>query len=147
MPVGNEITVEITGLRDLERALGSLPEKLAQKTLVSAAKKGIAPIQDAAETGAPYRTGKLERGIVIKSKIKGEGVAGATVVVTLGLKTGSRDPKSPSVFYGRFLETGTKFIKPQPFMKPAFNSWAVAAISLTAQEIKKGVEEAARSAR
>lgn len=144
MPVGNEIKVEVTGLEELERNLRALPERLAQRTLASAGRKGIRPIQDAAQTAAPHRTGKLELGIVSRLKVKSDGVSGATVVVKLGLKTGSRDKKSASVFYGRFIEKGTKFIKPHPFMEPSFKNWAVASIKEFAVELERGIERAAK---
>jgi len=105
MPFDMEVHVE--GLGELENRLRQLPEKLAQKVLVSAVRAGGRVIQRQAIANAQaafkQKTGRLARGILLDTKVIGRGVRGAVVRVRIGLRT---RPGNESPWYGRLLESG-----------------------------------------
>jgi len=107
---GQYSSVEVKGLKELERALSELPEKVARKVLVAAVRDGaeliraraaqLAPHNPAIPLGKPsWRTMRLREGIKKSVSVKGHGAAGATVRAKVGL-----DVKH--AFFGRFIEKG-----------------------------------------
>lgn len=58
--------IQINGLRDLERRLKMLPEKIQRVTLIKATKAGAAPILAAAQAKVPKLTGNLSKKLRIK---------------------------------------------------------------------------------
>jgi len=73
------VSVRITGLKELEKALQELEKSATRKTVVrNALKKGAAPIASAMGANATRTPDQeLSRGIVIGTKIKGEAGAAA----------------------------------------------------------------------
>ena len=75
-----EVTVNISGLRELEDALASLGPKLAKKALVAGLRAGAAPMVEAAKAKAPLLAvatknraiGELRDSIGVTTKLKGE---------------------------------------------------------------------------
>jgi len=102
-----DVEVNVAGLGELENRLRQLPEKLAQKVLVSAVRAGGRVIQRQAIANAraafKKKTGRLARGILLDTKIFGRGVRGAVVRIRIGLRT---RPGNESPWYGRLLESG-----------------------------------------
>lgn len=72
---------EIEGMKELEKTIKQLG-KLPQKCVTKAAKKGATIALKAAKAKAPYLTGALEEGIILKgekSKVKGKKVYQVTM--------------------------------------------------------------------
>jgi HK97 gp10 family phage protein len=122
------ITVQVTGLKQLEENLKQLQENIAKNALRAVARKAMQIMRDKIAGDAPRRTGALAAGILMTASIRGEGVSGGNVLVRVGLRTSSKatrrkGERSPDdVYYGRFLEFGTRKMAARPFMRPAFDS-------------------------
>lgn len=72
---------EIEGMKELEKTIKQLG-KLPQRCVTKAAKKGATIALKAAKAKAPYLTGALEEGIILKgekSKVKGKKVYQVTM--------------------------------------------------------------------
>lgn len=139
-------------LQAIERTLGRLPGKLAKKVFRTAGRKAAAVIRRAAQARARSQfnkvSGKLSKGVKVQIKIKNRGSLGSDLTAKVGLSpVGKGVTKELSVFYGRFLEKGTKHISPDPFIEPAFDAKKGAALQIFTAVLKSGVEGAAAEAR
>ncbi|KKM71083.1 hypothetical protein LCGC14_1434220 [marine sediment metagenome] len=114
----DRITAKVRGLRELERELNKLPAKMAKLVLRQAINKGAAVVVRAAKqnlvSNQSVESGELLRSIKKATKIKMQGLRGATVNVRVGLE--------PRAFYGKFLEFGTVHQAKKPFMRPALDN-------------------------
>ena len=144
--------VDKVKLRALEQAMKRLPGKLAKKVFRRAGTKAAEPIRRAAQARARSQfnpdSGKLARGGKKQVKVKTRGNLGADLTVKVGLSPAGRGVKTAdSVFYGRFLEKGTKHITPNAFIEPAFDARAGEALRIFTGVLKAGVDPAVREAR
>lgn len=143
--VGEFIAVKVEGLEELEKNLLALPEDLAKRALGIAARRAMEFLRRRIAASAPVLTGKLQRGIKMRSKFIGDGVRGGTIVVSIGLQL---SPKEESAFYGRFIELGTiKLKNPTPFFKPTFDAGAPEVLDHFGKELEKAIEQVARRAK
>jgi HK97 gp10 family phage protein len=151
---GSWSTVNVSGLRELERNLNELPEAIAKKVLRKAAIEGSELFRARAELGAPYepdlhagrsrpwKTGHL-RDLILKSiTIRSNSVAGATIRGKIGLN-------KEHAFYGRFLEKGWTDIggnwhEPRKFMLTAFEVMKGTVLALFEVQLRAGIEREAR---
>lgn len=105
---------KIEGMKELERSIKTL-EKLPQKVVTPAAKKGARIALKAAKENAPVESGDLKKGLVLKgerSKIKGKKVYQVTfdkrmndVFVKMSAE-GKRSYYPASQEYGFFARNG-----------------------------------------
>ena len=105
-------TVKMVGMEKLEKKLKKNTDLSAVKTVVK--KNGAemqtkaqknAPVGTPASTGIPnYVGGKLKQSISLKIAD-----AGMTAEV------------EPKVHYGAYVELGTRYMKAQPYLRPAFD--------------------------
>lgn len=65
-----KISVKVSGLKELDKALAELPKAAAKSTLLRVAKKAAQPIADAAEALAPVDTGELKGSIIVTARAK-----------------------------------------------------------------------------
>jgi hypothetical protein len=61
--------VRIEGLKELEAALAELPKATARNTLKRSLTKGADIVDAAAQQNAPQETGKLERSVIVGSRL------------------------------------------------------------------------------
>jgi HK97 gp10 family phage protein len=106
------VKMRLTGAKELKAALQNLPlddnrDGIARRVLKEAGK----PILAAARSMAPVDTGRLKKAIFMRS----QRVQRGDVTVAIGVRRGR-------VFYGWFQEFGTKYLPPQPFMRPAWDA-------------------------
>ncbi|TNH06632.1 HK97-gp10 family putative phage morphogenesis protein [Testudinibacter sp. TR-2022] len=132
------VTVKVSGLKELQKAMGELGRKASNRIAVKAMRKGGAIVRDKARANAPVLTenvphrkaGTVKKAISSRTKIGRNGKTN-TYVWVKGLstkqilkfkgktgKSGAFNPKDP--FYWRFLEFGTSKMPAKPFMRPAF---------------------------
>lgn len=141
--------VRVRGLKELNQFLQQLPVKLEQNVLRGALRAGAKLVQEAAKANAPKDTGQLAAGIKVGTKAKGGRVI-ANVKLT-----------GPHAFIGPWLEYGVAAhqitaakggwlffggsfaksvdhpgIQPRPFMRPALDMQASAAVFAAAQYMK-----------
>lgn len=130
-------TVNIDGLRKLQRALTDLPERVAKKALGSAVLAGGGVVRKDARRRAPVATGNLRKQIRTR-RSKLSTVYNVTYFVGVGGKA----------FYWRFIEFGTKDQPAHPFLRPAFEENKKAAIEAIKAKLSIAIErEAAKLAR
>ncbi len=111
----------VGGFRELDRNLERMERAVAVRALVSATEKGAQIIADAAKMRAPRRTGKLAESIGHK--------------VTKRSRSFVQHKISPGVFYGGFVELGTKHQPARPFLRPALDESDNAAVDATAKDL------------
>lgn len=126
-------TFKLTGFGELEQKLKTLGPRVARRVGGTAVKKSAAPIVDMAKILVPVDTGVLEDSITavsIPSRPEDQ------IKVAIGFR------KTAS-WRAHFVEFGTSKVAAQPFMRPALDSKAQAAISIMGAEMWKGIESEA----
>lgn len=145
----------VSGLREIDEALSTLPEKMQRNVMRAALRAGAKEIAQQAKQDAPKKTGKLADSVRVSSRIR-YGMPEATV------KAGGK-LKGKNIWYAVIVEKGavpheiavrkgtmSLFIngKPagksvqhpgfsaRPFMRPAMNAKAKDAVGQTAEFIR-----------
>lgn len=134
------LSVKVTGLKELGQALENLGRKTKNKLGAKAMRKGGAIIRDQARANAPMlkekvphrKRGTLKKNIVASTKPQKDGSV-RTIIFVRSLKnskvlefkgktgkSGAYNPNDP--FYWRFVEFGTSKMPAQPFLQPAFSA-------------------------
>jgi HK97 gp10 family phage protein len=146
----------VTGLRELEAALKSLPDRVARNVLRGAVAAGAAVVRKEARDLAPksegpqpegHVSGTLKRAIYQKQIRERSSLLQQTFFV--GVRRG-RSAKSTvkgviDAWYAHFVEFGTSKMEARPFMRPAFESRKAGAVeaikSYLLSRIPKEVEK------
>ena len=142
--------VRIKGLSELHAFLQQLPEKMEKNVLRGALRAGARVVASEVQQRAPVRTGLLRGGVKVST-----GGRGGTVVAKIKV-TGKHAFVAPWLEYGvgahqiaakkggwmAFAGVSAKSvqhpgIQPRPFMRPALDSRAQAAVVAAAEYTKK----------
>lgn len=115
----------------LQRDLRALQFTTQQQVLTKAVREAAKMVRDRAAQLAPRDTGKLAGSMMYTSA--GQRNALNRIVFLVGP---SRD-----AYYGLFLEFGTAFIYPQPFLKPAFDQMEGPATAKMAEVIRAEINK------
>lgn len=145
---GELTTVDIKGLKELDDLLKSLPEQIQRKALAQANLAGATVLKEEAKSRVPVRSdppGPIKVGKnaskarlpgFLKASIKAWRIKkGAKGSVTHGVGTRGM------AFYGKFLEFGTKYISPRPFLRPALDAAYLKAIDAVAAVLRTKIEK------
>lgn len=143
--------VRVKGLSELNQFLQQLPAKVERNVLRGALRAGAKPVRQEAQARAPVDTGTLRAGIVIKGSRGKPGTVAVKVVAT-----GKHAYIAPWLEYGvaahqvvaakgGWLFFGGQYAKavnhpgiaPRPFMRPALDTQAGAAVVAAAEYMKK----------
>jgi HK97 gp10 family phage protein len=135
--------INVTGLKELAQFLDELPAKLQNNVMRGAMRAGLKPVLAEAKYGAAFATGEMRDGLKISTANKS------------GKVIGSIKAKGPHGFLANFVEygTGANRTKPllsprrkwpanrrgqpaRPFMRPALDGQAEAAVIAAAEYIK-----------
>lgn len=146
--------LHIAGAKEMEQLLRQLPQQLARQTLTAALREAAQPVLEEARRLAPVGTeskgrvrlrrskkgkvsishyGKLKPSLRIATVPASRTPHSATVVVTVG-----------KAFWGMFLEFGTRHMKKQPFLRPAFEARQREALNRLGQALGERIEKAAK---
>jgi len=132
-------------LSDLKDALDDLPKATQPNVIKRALNAAADPIQQSAETLAPIMTGKLQRSIIIGTKLSRTQAAQRTKESKIELYVGAG-----SLAQATLQEFGTVHNRPQPFMRPAWAANSRKALDIIksqlAEEIDKAAQRLARKA-
>lgn len=163
-----KVAVQVTGLKELDAALGQLPKSIARNVLMRVLKKAGEPMAQAARANAPVASGKLRRSIVVSPRLKNSvGKSEFAAAMRAGLGVGAarqalRDARRASpgksfaemyvgtaagtgvVRYAHLVEFGSSKQPPNPFMRPAFDSESSTALVIIRRELGNEVIAAAR---
>jgi HK97 gp10 family phage protein len=115
--------VKVEGFKELDKALGELPKRVAASVVSKVLMEAAAPMVSAAQSGAPVDEGILSKSITVSKKLSRSQRSGKR-----GTKRHFSEvyvgPESPDGFYGHLVEFGTKDTAAKPFMRPAFDAHA-----------------------
>jgi HK97 gp10 family phage protein len=100
------------GLEDLDRVLIAIALRFRETALKKAVLAGAQLIRDDAAERAPRRTGVLAEEEVITSPRSSSRKFQATVHIG----------PSARAYYGAFVETGTIYMRAEPFLRPALEA-------------------------
>lgn len=153
--------IKTKGLADLQKILSQLPDKIEANIMRGALRAGLAPVRDAAKNNVESVSGELASTIRVSTKLDRRNRK-----VVASLKAGATKTKkvfwAHFVEYGtrphkisgrvkdsgrkRSLRIGDRYVgstvehpgaKPKPFMRPALDDKAGAAVTAAAEYIKK----------
>ncbi|MCK5581820.1 MAG: HK97 gp10 family phage protein, partial [Candidatus Omnitrophica bacterium] len=120
--MADTLSVRVDGLKELDRELRGLGEKVARRALRSALNTGAQVIKKDAIARAPFLTGRLAKKSIYVKRTREKGNKFKEVYI-IGVRTGRREgQKNRNAFYWFFSEFGTKFMAAKPFLVPAFES-------------------------
>lgn len=147
----SSVTIHVDGLRELEKKLLALPDKVNRRVLRKAVSDGAAVVRDEMRIRAPLYTGSVSQGhpppgtlkkavFMSHARTSHQGYEAFVVGVRHGKKAG----KTGDAFYFRFVEFGTVKMAPRPFMRPAFDVKKEAALQAITASLADGISQAAR---
>jgi len=146
--MGNEI--QITGIKETDRAIQELGKNISKKIMRKAMRESLKPVQQACKQNAPVDKGDLRKAIKIKAMKKSRKGFGVKVEI------GEGDFKGDT-FYGAFQEYGWKTgkrgsenrheIKGKGFMRKSFDETKESAKEDALNKIKIGIEAEANRLR
>ena len=139
---------EITGMRDLQKALRQFPKNVQKNICVGANRAAAAAIAKSAKQKAPVRSGVLKRSIKVKKqRTKNKNIVRHAVQAGGKVKWRAKGEKHEGdAYYAVFVEFGTSKMAPEPFMRPAFEEQGPEAIKhykdYAASRIDKEIKKA-----
>ncbi len=141
--MSNVMTVQMTGLKELERKMVALGPKIGRKALKGALVAGAKIIKKEAQMLAPIKIGRLRKAMYIKTMSKPNPFKENVI---FGVRHGKKMQKRGlDAYYWTFLEFGTKFIVKLSFVQIAFQKTRVKVLAkfkeVLAVKISKLVRE------
>lgn len=146
--------MNLTGFKELAKALKELGPRVAKNGLRAATSAGAAVIRNEARSRAPVDTGEMKKDIQMKrerdQRDGGLFAASYSVFVRSGKKSRlsgkARDVQKDS-FYWKFVEFGTSKMAAQPFLRPSFESRKEDAVDAIGKKLDERIQvEAAKLA-
>lgn len=153
-----EAEINVAQFDAIMKRLTQLGPQLQKGAIRRAGTKAMRIVRDAARNSAPVRSGKLRKEIVTRNNARrGRQIGGA--VIQVGVRGGAKQYQDNSrnrrmqrvgqsyegggnVFYWRFLEFGTKYIRARPFMRPALANNVTAVTDTFANELEREIQKA-----
>lgn len=154
------VTLNLTGLKELQEALENQLPSVAKKIVRQSLRDAAKLVKDAIVEMAPKDTGFLSEHFNIQMRVEKNGIAARAFVGPVrkayypgvgsrsaGVSTGKRPKKGgalPVVSVARFQEYGTSRMAAHPFMRPAFMATAQAAVDKIIEGIRKSLAKLGR---
>jgi HK97 gp10 family phage protein len=150
--MADNFTVKIEGLAEIKRKLDKLPERIGNNAMRRSLRKGANVIKEAARNNAkriddPETREQIWKNITVQSGgAKRERRIGGVMMrvgVLGGAKPTSGDNGTPggNTTHWRFIELGTSQVAAQPFLTPAANEKASAALDAIVGDMTKQVDK------
>lgn len=142
-------TMNLTGFKELAKALRELGPRVAKNTLRRSVAAGATVIRKDAMERVQVDTGETRKDIQVKRErdTRGDASAKYSVFVRSGKKSrlsGRARNVDKDSFHWKFLEFGTSKMRPFPFMRPAFESKKEQAVKVIGEKLDEGIQKAAR---
>lgn len=138
--MADPVTVRVEGLGEVQRKLKLLPDRLGNRAMRRALRRGANVIRDAARSNAkriddPETREQIWKNIAVAGGGRRRERAAGGVMMRVGVRGGARPLKKGTetglsggnTTHWRFVEFGTSEARAQPFMRPAAASSASAA--------------------
>ena len=148
-----DISVNVTGLAEIERKLKLLPQRIGQNAMRRALRKGANVIRDAARANAkriddPETREQIWKNIAVAGGGRARERQAGGVMMRVGVRGGARPLKKGTdtglpggnTTHWRFVELGTSQARAQPFLTPAGVEKAQAAYDAIATDAIKQVD-------
>ena len=140
------MSINVQGLKELEKKMIELGPKIAKKALKSALVAGAQVVKKEIMATAPVDKGNLRKATYIKKMSKPNPfVENVIVGIRNGRKTWKKKDgkfdKSGDAFYWKFLEFGTKFIKGTKFVQNSFQAKKLLAMDKIKQVLTKKISD------
>ena len=144
------IGIDLTGEKELIRALKGLDGSINRRVIGKASRKAMRPVVKAARANIrPHdRTGQLRKSIGIRQKKFEAGVTwtGVWPRPKFKIMTEEFGPVDPQ-FYSHLLEFGNQKFSGAPWMRPAWDANKGRVESILIRELKIGIAKEAEKAR
>lgn len=141
--MSDRVDLQVEGLDELNRKLRALGPDLATRALRAAVAAGAQEIKKDVVARVPVATGTLRRAVYTKFIREESGPERKTFFV--GVRSGKRyQKKNLDAFYWRFLEFGTARLAARPFIRPAWDARAGAALNRIKAKLAERIEKFAR---
>jgi len=112
------VSIQITGLKELEKKLIELGPKVARKAIKGALVAAAREVKKEAFSLAPVKTGRLRKAMYIKTMTKPNPFKENVI---FGVRHGKKlQKRGLDAYYWTFQEFGTKFVKGIHFVEEAF---------------------------
>jgi HK97 gp10 family phage protein len=163
------VSVKVSGLAELDKALGELPKATARNVLVRTLNKAAQPMADEAKRLAPVKTGKLRDSIMVSTRVKnktgnaeyaaamrgGLGKDAARAALLAARKANKGQGSFAQTFigpargggvirYAHIVEFGSVDTAPQPYMRPAWDGTKNQVLDIIKGELANQIIAAAR---
>jgi HK97 gp10 family phage protein len=154
------ITVQITGLKELQNALNQLPKEIQGRPLRSAVSAAAKVIVDDVKARVPVgETGNLKTAVYRYRSRRNSATGRETFFV--GIRQGKAQFKDTAynrrrgrvgksyktageAYYWRFLEFGTAKMQAKPFLRPAFEANKSRAVEVIKDRLGKSIQTQAK---
>jgi len=131
----SQMSIIITGDKEVDAELKKVEPKLAKKALRKAARKGAKIVQARMKQLAPVRTGKLRKAIKVRAQKRSRTQLGARVISDSIIRDGEK------TYYGMAWEYGTKKITARPFIRPAAEASRQEVTDIFRKEVAAQIKE------
>jgi HK97 gp10 family phage protein len=139
--MADEVTVKISGLDELQKALEALPLKVAKKDLRAVLRAGANVFKKEMVNTAPVESGFLEEHIDVRTRLRSDELAGTAFV----------GPNNKAVYPGRlsrwhartarlvagWLEFGTERMSKKPWLTQSFETQKEKVVEVVEQKLKE----------
>ena len=147
-----EISVNVEGLAEIERKLALIPDRIGNRALRRALRKGANVIRDIARNNArriddPETREMIAKNIAVQSGGRKREKAAGGVMMRVGVMGGARPMREREGLPGgntthwRFVEFGTSDTRAQPFMRPAAAEGAGKAVEVIVQAMNTEIDK------
>lgn len=138
-----DIEVQVDGLRELAAAMDALPPKLAGRAVRPALNAAGKVFEAAINTTVPRDTGALADAVTDKVKVSAD-LNNMSVLVGPAYVGGYKPTSADPGVRVKFLEFGTRKMRPTFFMRKAFEAGKDAAVKAAVTVLKAVVDELSR---
>lgn len=149
-----DISMEVKGLSELNKALKELPDRIAKNVLRGAVNAGAAVIRQEAKANAPVYTGDVAQGHPPPGTLK-KAISQAQArklsnqvqqTVHVGVRQGKSAKKTKKgalldAYYWWFVENGTSKMAARPFLRPAFEGKKTEAVKAIEEYLAKRIPQ------
>ena len=144
--------VHVTGLSDLQKLLDTLPAKLEANVMRGALRAGMKVVLPVAARNVHSVSGELAKGLKIGTRIKGQTVTASLTAkgshgyvakwVEFGTKPHTISAKGGALSFGGIFAKSVEHpgATPHPFMRPALDQTASAAVIAVAEYMKNRLD-------
>jgi HK97 gp10 family phage protein len=133
--------VKLTGFDDLDKLLKELEPKVANKLSGQSMRKAGKIVLDAARKKVPVRDGVLKKSLLIKNLAKRNKHKVGCRVMTRPANKWQKSIKSKAdAYYAVWVEFGTRFTKPSPYLLPALRENAEQVKAVMKEEALKAID-------